>query len=115
MDKKAVQKAFGKNLKKHRAFSGKSQEEFAFLADMSAAYLSELERGEKCPTIDTALKISRALQITLAQLLDFDTGEYIESEALIIIKNALNNAPDKHKLKLAKIFEKFVELYDKDF
>jgi transcriptional regulator with XRE-family HTH domain len=113
MDKKTIQKAFGNNLRKYRAMSGKNQEEFAFSADMSAAYLSELERGGKCPTIDTVYKISRALHITVAELLDFDTGEQSEAEAFLIIKNALKESPDKEKLKLARVFEKFIELYKK--
>ena len=114
MEKKTIQTAFGNNLRKYRAMSGKNQEEFAFSADMSAAYLSELERGEKCPTIDTVYKISRALHITIAELIDFDTGEQAESEAFLIIKNALKNAPDNNKLKLARVFERFVDLYNEE-
>ncbi|MDR2531906.1 MAG: helix-turn-helix domain-containing protein [Oscillospiraceae bacterium] len=114
MDKKAIQAAFGNNLRKYRSINGKNQEEFAFTADMSAAYLSELERGEKCPTIDTVYKICRALHITVAELLDFDAGEQAESEAFLIIKNALKTAPDKNKLKLARVFERFIDLYNED-
>jgi transcriptional regulator with XRE-family HTH domain len=112
MDKKSIQQAFGKNLKKYRAMQGKNQEEFAFSADMSAAYLSELERGEKCPTIDTVYRISRALQITIAELLDFDSGEQAESEALLLVKNVLTGVPDCNKLKLARVFERLAELYE---
>jgi transcriptional regulator with XRE-family HTH domain len=114
MEKKAIQTAFGNNLRKYRAINGKNQEEFAFSAEMSAAYLSELERGEKCPTIDTVYKISSALHITIAELLDFDTGEQAESEAFLIIKNALKGIPDKKKLRMARVFERFIDLYNED-
>ena len=114
MEKRDIQKAFGNNVKRYRAMSGKNQEEFAFLADMSAAYLSELERGEKCPTIDTAYKISSALNITLAELLNFDSGQHIESESYTILKNTLDGIPDKNKLKLARAVERLAELYQEE-
>jgi len=114
MDKKSIQKAFGANLKKYRVMHGKNQEEFAFSADMSAAYLSELERGEKCPTIDTVYKISRALHITIAELLDFDSGEQVDSEALLLVKSTLKNVPDKNKLKLARVFERLAVMFDEE-
>jgi len=115
MDKKTIQTAFGENVKRYRSMIGKSQEDFAFLADMSTVYLGELERGEKCPSIEMAYKISMALGINIAQLLDFDTAIHIESEVLIRVKDVLKGVPDHHKIRLVGIFEKFCTLYKDDF
>jgi transcriptional regulator with XRE-family HTH domain len=114
MIKKEVQKAFGNSLKKYRLLSNKSQEELAFSESMSPAYIGALERGEKCPSLDTIYKLSRSLGVSPLQLLDFDNDVYTDTEAYIIVMNVLNNVPDNNRLKLARIFEKFAELYKED-
>ena len=47
-----------------------SQEELALASDIHPAYLGRLERGEKCPTIDTLYKVSQGLKLPLSELLD---------------------------------------------
>ena len=115
MDKKAIQVAFGNNVKHYRTLSRKSQDDFAYMADISTVYLGELERGEKCPSIEIAYKISTALDITVAQLLDFDTGEHNLSEAFTKIKDILCEVPDRHKIRLVHVFEKFSDIYKDEF
>ncbi|MCL2087680.1 MAG: helix-turn-helix domain-containing protein [Oscillospiraceae bacterium] len=110
MDRKEIQTKFGNNLRKYRLISGKSQEELALMADISPIYLGTLERGEKCPSIETLLKLSAVLQIYPARLLEF-YEEPDEKEAYSIIKYALKNVPDKHKNKLARVFEALAKAY----
>jgi transcriptional regulator with XRE-family HTH domain len=112
MIKKEIQKAFGDSLKKYRLLSNKSQEELAFSESMSPAYIGALERGEKCPSLDTIYKLSKSLNISPLQLLDFDTEAYTDSEAYIIMMNTFNSVPDESKLKLARIFERFAEIFE---
>jgi len=114
MDKKDIQKAFGANLKKYRLVNNKSQEEIALAESMSSTFIGELERGIRCPTIDTVFKLSKILNVTPAQLLDFDTELYTNSEAYIIMMNTFNSVPDDSKLKLARIFERFADLYKEE-
>jgi transcriptional regulator with XRE-family HTH domain len=114
MNKEAIQVAFGDNVKRYRAEVGKSQEDFAETVGVSAAYLGEMERGEKCPSIEIAYRISTALGIGIAQLLDFAGGEH-ETEEFIKVKSILGRLPDSHKHRLVEIFEKFSELYIDDF
>jgi transcriptional regulator with XRE-family HTH domain len=111
MDKKDIKKAFGANLKKYRLINDKSQEEIALAEGMSATFVSELERGIRCPTIDTVFKLSKILNVTPAQLINFDSDFYTNTEAHIIVLNVLENVPDDSKLKLARIFERLAELY----
>ncbi|MCL1880789.1 MAG: helix-turn-helix domain-containing protein [Oscillospiraceae bacterium] len=69
-DKKQIQKIFGNNLKMLRKLQKLNQETLAHNAGISVAYLSELERGMKCPTIDIVIKISNVLRVPASELLD---------------------------------------------
>ncbi|MCL2638904.1 MAG: helix-turn-helix domain-containing protein [Oscillospiraceae bacterium] len=115
MDKKTIQKSFGENLRKYRNMSGKSQEELAFSAEISTVHLGALERGEKCPTIETLLKLCTAMRISPTRLLELGDYEYESSEAVFIINRALKDIPDKDKVQLALVFEQLVKVYQRDF
>jgi transcriptional regulator with XRE-family HTH domain len=114
MEKRAVQESFGNNLKKYRTISGKSQEELAHEADISTVYLGIIERGERCPTIDTLLKISEVLKVSPSRLLDF-TAEPTDTEAYDTIKYLLRDVPDKDKMRLVLAFEQLVRVYHGEF
>ena len=62
-------KKIGQNIRKYRLKIDISQENLAMSAGLYPAYLGRLERGEKCPTIDTLYKISCALGITINELI----------------------------------------------
>jgi transcriptional regulator with XRE-family HTH domain len=64
-----VQRRYGVILQKQRTKAGLSQEELAFKAGVHRTYISQLERGLKCPSLATLLQISRALQMPLHQML----------------------------------------------
>ena len=114
MDKKAVQIGFGNNLKKYRVLSGKSQEALAHEADLSAVYLGIIERGERCPTIDTLLRISAVLKIPPSRLLEFN-AEPDNADVFSIINYALKDIPMDDKIRLALVFEQLVKIYKGDF
>ena len=115
MNKQSMQKKFADNLLKYRTLSRKSQEELAFDSNISTAYFSELERGGKCPTIFTVHKISTALNISPSLLIEPEADELHDSEAYVIVKRTLNNVPDKHRIKLARVFEQLAKIYNDDF
>jgi len=110
MDKKEIQVKFGSCLRKYRIQSGKSQEDLAHDADISAVYLGIIERGERCPTIDTLLKLSSVLNISPSRLLDF-ADEHEDTEAYSVVKYALNGVPAQHKATLARMFEALAKVY----
>ena len=58
----------GERIKYFRHKKGLSQEKLAWSADVNPAFLGELERGRKSPTIKTLEKITDALEISLAEL-----------------------------------------------
>ena len=58
------------NIKKYRKKKGLSQEKLALLASIDRSYMSEVERCLANPSIDAILRISNALEVYPAQLLD---------------------------------------------
>lgn len=47
-----------------------SQDELAQLAGISSNYMGQIERGEKCPTLDVFLQISLALNVSPVELIN---------------------------------------------
>lgn len=62
--------AFGVVIRKLREKYGISQETLAFEADLTRNYISLLENGKRSPTLNTMLRISKALQVSLVQLVE---------------------------------------------
>lgn len=61
-------KIIGERLRSYRNKKKMSQEAVAELAGMHPPYIGQLERGEKNATIDSIVKISRALNLPLEEL-----------------------------------------------
>ncbi|MEK3984263.1 helix-turn-helix transcriptional regulator [Paenibacillus sp. FSL K6-3166] len=61
--------SIGENIRILRLKNGFSQEQLALNAGVNTSYIGQIERGEKNPTIKTLEKISKALGITLIDLL----------------------------------------------
>ena len=62
------QKTIGNAIRSHRRAANMSQEKLAEKADLHHNYVGELERGEKAASIDSLLKIARALRIKVRDL-----------------------------------------------
>lgn len=60
----------GENIRKFREAKGFSQEQLAFEAGLDRTYVGGAERGERNLTILSALKVSRALDVKLSQLVE---------------------------------------------
>jgi XRE family transcriptional regulator, regulator of sulfur utilization len=60
---------FGNNLRYCRRRAGLSQEEVGFRASLHRTEIGLLERGERIPRIDTAMKLAGALAIPPGELL----------------------------------------------
>jgi transcriptional regulator with XRE-family HTH domain len=69
----------GDRLKRFRAAAGMTQAEVARAADVSGAYLSELEAGHgRRPSGKVLLRIAEALDVTIAELLGRDIAPAAE-------------------------------------
>ena len=60
---------FGARLRARRRAAGLSQAELAEAVDLTANYISLLERGQKLPTLDTLVRLARSVGGTPAELL----------------------------------------------
>ena len=64
-----ILKRFGNNIKKERLKQGISQEQLASMAGVHRTYIGMVERAEKNVTLKNMEKISKALKISIADLL----------------------------------------------
>ncbi len=66
----AISIKIGKNIKKIRVNKDMTQEALAFDAGVNRAYIGYIERGERNPSTETLSKISKALKVSLGDLLN---------------------------------------------
>lgn len=59
----------GQNVRRHRRRRGLSQEQLAFDAGMKRAYLSDLERGTRNPSVRALGRLAEALGVEAGDLL----------------------------------------------
>ena len=66
---------FGKKLKELRLSKGLTQEELYFKSTISRSHIGMIEKGKRDITLSAIFKLSRALEIDLETLFDFDSLE----------------------------------------
>lgn len=111
MDRNKIAKKLGANIRLYRTKLGISQESLAFMAGMHPSYLGCLERGEKCPTIETVFKICDALHISVAELLDFEATPCDNSNVLSYrLEKAIKKLSHTKQRCIVEIIEDIVAL-----
>lgn len=65
-----IQKKLGDNVRTLRLERGYSQEVFAELVGVHRTYIGMIERGEKNVTLETLVKLSKALNTSLSSLIE---------------------------------------------
>lgn len=78
---------FGKVLRKLRTSQNKSQEKFAFDAELERVFISMLERGKRRPTLKTLISLSKGLQIPLSALMLVYEEEYLKETGKSLYEN----------------------------
>ena len=58
----------GQVIAKYRASKGVTQEVLSGLSDIGRTHLSAIENGERKPTLETLYRISRALDISMSDI-----------------------------------------------
>lgn len=96
----------GNAIKKQRSALGISQEELAFRAGLHRTYVSEVERGERNPSIASIEKLAQALKVSVSSLLD-PAGQPSESrkamEILLVEDNPIDVELTKNAFQKAQI------------
>lgn len=110
-NRETISAIIGERIRQFRSQQSLSQEELAFASDIHPAYVGKIERGEKCPTIETLNKIAKGLKIPLCKLIDTDSATDIEkSDAFYRIKFAMNDLTPEQMLRVAQIVEQITDL-----
>lgn len=91
-------KAFGRRLKSIREAADLTQEKVAERARSDAKYLSALENGRSSPTLDTIMALSRALNVSVGELVLLEGEDYDARTLRRRIDSTLDNC-DQEKLR----------------
>lgn len=109
--KREITKAVAARIKYFRHVRDFSQEDLALRANINPAYFGQVERGLKCPTIDTLYKIARALDVPLPELLRTDALSTSSADNSIRMREILSRVPDEKMEKVLSVIESIVDLF----
>lgn len=108
--------AFGDFIKSQRKLAEMSQRELAKLADLSDAYLSQLERGLHEPSVRVLHGLSDALNVPADRLMRFlgrnddtETDDQVTTEKAIVLDGKLT---DVQKQSLLDLYRGFIAAND---
>jgi len=110
MDRIALSKLIGANIRKYRVQRDVSKEHLALESGIHPAYISKLERGEKCPTIDTLYRLARALGIPIYKLIDIDGDIDNISDTAYKIQKSLGDLSTEQQNRVADLIDEIVSL-----
>jgi transcriptional regulator with XRE-family HTH domain len=79
-----VRITLGKNIKLSRNRRGWSQADLAAKAGISVVFLSDIERGNKWPYLDTLVNLAEALQVAVYELLKPEDALSPDTAAILI-------------------------------
>lgn len=65
-----IRQRLGSNVRRLREEAGWSQEDYADRAGIHRTYVSDIERGERNPTIAVLEKLAKPLKVSAGSLLD---------------------------------------------
>ena len=104
----------GPRIRQFRTMAGLSQEKLAWQAGIAPAFLGQLERGLKSPTVKTLVKLTTALDIPLAELFSGPADQSDEKEAAIKqIVFQLRDLPVESLQNLSLIIQNIKEIRDR--
>ncbi|GHV77553.1 hypothetical protein AGMMS49942_23740 [Spirochaetia bacterium] len=103
MEEKEVRDTLASNLKRLRSRLSLTQEELAEKAGISVVFLSAVERANKWPYLDTLVRLAKALNAEVYELLTPEKTLSPDTSAVL----------DKYTEEVAIILAKSVESFEK--
>lgn len=111
LEREDIAYSIGQRIREFRTRQKLSQEALAFASGLHPAFLGSVERGEKCPSVDTIYKIACGLNVSVTELMDIDSGVKPTAEtALHRITDSINKLSEEDALRVADIVENMVKL-----
>lgn len=105
MDKKA----FGKQLQRYRERAGYSQKTLAEEIGCSTIFISYIERGEKSPSLDTLVKLTNALNVSMDILFGRELTHYT-TERLKYIEAQMKKLPASEQQRILDVIDSVVAI-----
>lgn len=87
-----------------------SQERLALEAGLNPAFLGHIERGLKCPTIDTLSKIASALNISLSELVNIEEESSPNNNSIDKIILSMKSLSEEDTGRIAHIVSEIVKI-----
>lgn len=110
-DREKLSYLVGMRVREYRIQRNMSQENLALTAGIHPDFLGRMERGERCPSVDTLNKVCDGLKISMSQLLDFDVEiSPTNQEALQRIEKVIADMPADKAIELAEIVERIADM-----
>ncbi len=110
-DREKLSYLVGMRIREYRIQRKMSQENLALTSGIHPDFLGKMERGERCPSVDTLNKVCDGLKISMSQLLDFEADiEPSTEDALYRIKKALSSMSPGKATELAEIVERIADM-----
>lgn len=100
-------KSLGDKVKRHRLQTGLSQEKFSEQLGFSESFYSRIERGERVVSLDSLIKISNNLNLSLdyllAESLNHNISETMPSKEVSAMLQGLNPQQTQYILDLLRV------------
>lgn len=109
--KREISEAVGAKIRQLRKAKAMSQEELALKSDLSPAYYGLVERGVKCPSIETIWKIAAGLDVPPSELLRTEAIEDDLKEYTRRLEDFLVRIPADRREKALRILEEISGLF----
>ena len=88
----------GKTIKKLRKLHNISQERLADKAELTQQHISRIERGANTPSIETLIKLSEALRVSIEVIINTNNKEMDRRDLIILEKIKLLNEGNRNKV-----------------
>lgn len=111
MRKREIMQATADRIRHLRRQRDISQEELALRAGINTVYYGQIERGQKCPTVDTLYKIAVGLDVPLPDLLRFDEPSTDIEDLSAYMERLIKRIPPNKATQIVKVLESVVDLF----
>jgi XRE family aerobic/anaerobic benzoate catabolism transcriptional regulator len=102
-------RAVGKRIEALRRKKGLTQEKLAEQVGLSMKHIGEIERGRVNPTLASLAGISKALEISLMDLFDFEHERLTAAQIRVELDRMVKGATDEECRTLYRILKAVVE------
>ena len=110
MQKQEIMQATADRIRHLRRQRDISQEELALRSGINTVYYGQIERGQKCPTVDTLYKIAVGLDVPLPDLLRFDDPPTDMEDLNAYVERLIRRIPPNKATQVVKVLETVIDL-----